>query len=174
MNSCTCNYLFVNRLREYPSFLRDCYTTPVKGLSALRIYLVNNWHLVPNAGQHYRAGEPIATGFVESTVIEGMSKRFCNNQQMPWSKEGAHLLLQTRVRTLSGELAVVFKHWYVDLDMKAKEIPMAASSPASPCSLQTLPPAWWASWWASWKRAYRRPYCPPFKPVSPRPTRSRP
>src|SRR6266849_2944401 len=31
---------------------------------------------------------------------------------MQWSKEGAHLLLQTRVRTLNGELAGIFKRWY--------------------------------------------------------------
>ena len=64
--------------------------------------------------------------FVESTVNEVVSKRFCKKQQMQWSKEGAHLLLQTRVRTLNGELAGIFKRWYPDLDMKAEEMPMAA------------------------------------------------
>jgi hypothetical protein len=33
-----------------------------------------------------------------------VSKRFCKKQQMQWSKSGAHLLLQTRVKTLDGEL----------------------------------------------------------------------
>ena len=42
------------------------------------------------------------------------------------SKEGAHLLLQTRVRTLNGELAGIFRRWYPDLDIKAEESPMAA------------------------------------------------
>lgn len=37
-----------------------------------------------------------------------------------------HLLLQTRVRTLNGELAGIFKRWYSDLDIQAEEIPMAA------------------------------------------------
>ena len=45
---------------------------------------------------------------------------------MQWSKEGAHLLLQKRVRTLNGELAGIFKRWYPDLDMKVEELPMAA------------------------------------------------
>ena len=45
---------------------------------------------------------------------------------MQGSKEGAHLLLQTRVRTLNGELAGLFKGWYPDLGMKAEEIPIAA------------------------------------------------
>jgi hypothetical protein len=61
--------------------------------------IVNNRHLILNYGERYRNGEPIATGFVESTVNEVVSKRFCKKQQMQWSKEGAHLLLQTRVRT---------------------------------------------------------------------------
>ncbi len=102
------------------------YAGLVKALSALRTYVVNNQHLIPNYGERYRNGEPIATGFVESTVNEVVSKRFCKKQQMQWSKEGAHLLLQTRVRTLNGELAGIFKRWYPDLDMKAEELPMAA------------------------------------------------
>ena len=102
------------------------YAGLVKALSALRTYIVNNRYLIPNYGERYRRGEPIATGFVESTVNEVVSKRFCKKQQMQWSKEGAHLLLQTRVRTLNGELAGIFKRWYPDLDMKIEELPMAA------------------------------------------------
>jgi hypothetical protein len=106
---------------SYPRFPRL-----VKALSALRTYIVNNRHVIPNDGERYRHGEPIATGFVESTVNEVVSKRFCKKQHMQWSKEGAHLLLQTRVRKLNGELADIFKRWYPDLDMKAEEIPIAA------------------------------------------------
>ena len=102
------------------------YAGLVKALSELRTYIVNNRHLIPNYGERYRRGEPIATGFVESTVNEVVSKRFCKKQQMQWSKEGAHLLLQTRVRTLNGELAGIFTRWYPDLDMKVEELPMAA------------------------------------------------
>jgi len=98
----------------------------VKALSALRTYIVNNRHLIPNYGERYRNGEPIATGFVESTVNEVVSKRFCKKQQMPWSKEGAHLLVQTRVRTLNGELSAIFKRWYPDMDLEVEEMPVAA------------------------------------------------
>jgi hypothetical protein len=98
----------------------------VKALSELRTYVVNNRHLIPNYGERYRNGEPIATGFVESTVNEVVSKRFCKKQQMQWSKEGAHLLLQTRVRTLNGELGAIFKRWYPDMDLEVEEIPVAA------------------------------------------------
>ena len=102
------------------------YAGLVKALSALRTYIENNRHLIPNYGERYRNGEPIATGFVESTVNEVVSKRFCKRQQMQWSKAGTHLLLQTRVRTLNWELASIFTRWYPDLDMKAEEMPIAA------------------------------------------------
>jgi hypothetical protein len=98
----------------------------VKALSQLRTYIVNNRHLIPNYGERYRNGQAIATGFVESTVNEVVSKRFCKKQQMQWSKEGAHLLLQTRVRVLNGELAGIFKRWYPDMDLEVEEIPIAA------------------------------------------------
>jgi hypothetical protein len=98
----------------------------VEALSKLRTYIVNNRHLIPNYGERYRHGQAIATGFVESTVNEVVSKRFCKKQQMQWSKEGAHLLLQTRVRVLNGELGAIFKRWYPDMDMEVEEIPIAA------------------------------------------------
>jgi len=98
----------------------------VKALSELRTYIVNNRHLIPNYGQRYRNGEAIATGFVESTVNQVVSKRFCKKQQMQWSKPGAHVLLQTRVKTLDGELGAIFKRWYPDMDLEVEEMPAAA------------------------------------------------
>jgi hypothetical protein len=98
----------------------------VKALSELRTYIVNNRHVIPNYGERYHHGKAIATGFVESTVNEVVSRRFCKKQQMQWSKEGAHLLLQTRVRTLNGELGAIFKRWYPDMDLEVEEIPIAA------------------------------------------------
>ncbi len=98
----------------------------VKALAELRTSIVNNRHVMPNYGERYHHGEAIATGFVESTVNEVVSKRFCKKQQMQWSKEGAHLLLQTRVRTLNGELGALFKRWYPDMDLEAEEMPVAA------------------------------------------------
>jgi hypothetical protein len=38
---------------------------------------------------------------VASTVNQVVSKRFCKKQQMQWSKSGAHVLLQTRVKALN-------------------------------------------------------------------------
>ena len=53
-----------------------------------------------------------------------ISKRFCKRQQMQWTKRGAHLLLQTRVKTLNQELGAVFQRWYPDLQLEDE--PLAA------------------------------------------------
>jgi hypothetical protein len=45
-------------------------------------------------------------------ATEPVSKRLCKKQQMQWSKRGALLLLQTRVKTLNYELNAVFQRWY--------------------------------------------------------------
>ena len=102
------------------------FTPLVKALSALRTSIGNNRHVIPHDGERSHHGEAIATGFVESTVNEVVSKRFCKKQQMQWSKEGAHLLLQTRVRTLNGELGTIFKRWYPDMDLEVEAISVAA------------------------------------------------
>jgi hypothetical protein len=89
-----------------------------------RAYIAHNGGLIPNYGKRWRYGEMIATGLVESTVNAVVSKRFCKRQQMQWTKRGAHLLLQTRVKTLNRELGAVFQRWYLDLPLE--EVPQAA------------------------------------------------
>jgi hypothetical protein len=96
----------------------------LKAVEEFHTYIENNQGFIPNYGERYRAGERISTGFVESTVNQVVSKRFCKRQQMQWGKRGAHLLLQTRVKTLNGELGAVFKQWYPDLLLE--EEPKAA------------------------------------------------
>jgi hypothetical protein len=44
-----------------------------------------------------------------------ISKRFAKRQQMQGTKRGAHLLLQTRTRTLDGTLRSLFEEWYPGL-----------------------------------------------------------
>ena len=92
-----------------------------KAVEEFRIYIQNNTHLIPNYGERYRHGEVITTSFVESTVNQVVSKRFCKRQQMQWSKRGAHLLLQARVKTLDREWASVFRRWYPDMEVEAWE-----------------------------------------------------
>jgi hypothetical protein len=96
----------------------------LKAVEEFHTSIERNRAFIPNDGGRYRAGERISTGFVESTVNQVISKRFCQRQQMQWTKRGAPLLLQTRVKTLHQELGAVFQRWYPDLQLE--EEPQAA------------------------------------------------
>jgi len=96
----------------------------LKAVEEFHTYIEHNGGFIPNYGERYRSGERISTGFVESTVNQVISKRFCKKQQMQWTQRGAHLLLQTRVKTLNQELGAVFQRWYPD--MQLEEEPLAA------------------------------------------------
>jgi hypothetical protein len=76
---------------DYPSLERFAKTS-----AEFAIYIRNNVGLILNHGERWRNGELISTSFVESTVNVLISKRFCKKQQMQWTPEGAHFLLQTR------------------------------------------------------------------------------
>ena len=96
-----------------------------KAANEFQTYIANNAWMIPNYAERRRYGERVSTGFVESTVNTVVGKRFCKRQQMRWSKTGAHLMLQTRTRTLDGTLRPKFQQWYPG--MKADgEIKMAA------------------------------------------------
>jgi hypothetical protein len=79
------------------------------------IYISNNTGSLINYGERFRAGERISSCLAESTVNAIISKRFAKRQQMQWTRRGAHLLLQTRTRTLDGTLRPLFERWYPGL-----------------------------------------------------------
>ncbi len=54
----------------------------LRALRDFRVYITTNARLIPNYGERWRYGEAIATGFVESTVNQVVSKRFVKKQQM--------------------------------------------------------------------------------------------
>ncbi|WP_439153566.1 ISKra4 family transposase [Xenorhabdus littoralis] len=87
----------------------------VRYLDEMMTYIGNNQAMIPNYGERHRYGEPISTAFVESTVNEVIAKRMAKKQQMQWSQEGAHYLLQTRVAVLNDELESIFHCWYPKL-----------------------------------------------------------
>ncbi|WP_390894162.1 ISKra4 family transposase [Photorhabdus kleinii] len=88
----------------------------VRYLEEMITYLGNNQGMIPNYGERHRYSEPISTAFVESTVNEVIAKRMAKKQQMQWSQEGAHYLLQTRVAVLNDELESLFHRWYPKLN----------------------------------------------------------
>ncbi len=92
-----------------------------KAVREFRSYIEANEAFIPNYGDRYRHDETISTAFVESTVNYVVSKRFVKKQQMRWTQRGAHLLLQTRVQVLNGDLKGTFGRWFPG--MKTEEQP---------------------------------------------------
>jgi hypothetical protein len=90
-----------------------------KKVEEFKTYIFNNQAFITNYGERYRNGERISTGFVESTVNQVISKRMVKKQQMRWSKEGAHLLLQVRTKVLDGDWRETFERWYPELATQA-------------------------------------------------------
>ena len=84
----------------------------VRKTGELHTYVTNNQSSITDYGKRWRQGKRIATSFVESAVNVLIGKRFVKSQQMQWSKQGAHHLLQTRARTLDGTLHPMFQKWY--------------------------------------------------------------
>jgi hypothetical protein len=91
----------------YPSLTRL-----VKATAGLATDIDNNGAAVADYSERWDHGEIISTAFAESTVDLVVSRRFAKKQPMQWSKKGAHLLLQTRTRTLDGTLRDLFTTWY--------------------------------------------------------------
>jgi hypothetical protein len=87
-------------------------TRLVKATAGLATYIGNNTAAITDHAERWDHGEIISTAFAEATVDLVVSRRFAKKQQMQWSKKGAHLLLQTRTRTLDGTLHDLFTTWY--------------------------------------------------------------
>jgi hypothetical protein len=77
-----------------------------------QVYIASNHASLIDYGQRYRSDERISSAFVEATVNAVISKCFAKKQQMQWSRRGAHLLLQTRAKTLDGSLRATFEQWH--------------------------------------------------------------
>jgi hypothetical protein len=83
-----------------------------KSVAEFHTYITANAAFIPNYGDRHHYGEVISTAFVESTVNQVISKRFVKQQQMRWTKKGAHLLLQVRAQVLNEDLRSTFERWY--------------------------------------------------------------
>jgi hypothetical protein len=105
------------------------FSALARAVHGFQRYLWRNGHLIPNYAARRRAGQAISTAIVESLVNALLSKRFAKKQSMQWTPEGARLLLQTRTRTLNGDLAGAFRRWYPTFsleDQPAGDTPLAA------------------------------------------------
>jgi len=75
-------------------------------------YLELNADSMPDYGQRYRSGSPIATGFAESAVNEIISKRMVKKQQMRWNRYTVQHFLDVRIHVLNGSLEDAFRFWH--------------------------------------------------------------
>ena len=82
-----------------------------KAVAECQTYIEENAAFIPNYGERYRNGEAISSAIAESAVNQVISQRRVKQQQMRWSQEGAHLLLQVRTQVLNDDLRGTFRRW---------------------------------------------------------------
>jgi hypothetical protein len=68
----------------------------------LQAYIETNEGALIDYGQRSRTGKPIPTSRAEGTVNQLVSARMNKRQQMRWSPQGAHQVLQVRAAVLDG------------------------------------------------------------------------
>ena len=98
----------------------------LKAVAEFSSYIQLNRSFIPNYGERYRHGEIIATAFVESTVNHVISKRFVKKQQMRWTQQGAHLLLQVRTQVINQDWRNTFCRWYPGVKVEPQTQALAA------------------------------------------------
>lgn len=103
----------------------------LKAIHEFHSYIRSNQAFIPNYGDRYRYGEIITTSFVESAVNQVVSKRFVKKQQMRWTRQGVHLLLQVRTQVLNDEWRSTFTRWYPKLHLEKLENPNTSSVDAA-------------------------------------------
>jgi hypothetical protein len=93
----------------------------LKAVEAFHTYIERNRAFIPNYGERYHHGEWISTGFVESTVNQVVSKRFCNRQQMQWTQARSASPAANASQDAQPRLARVFQRWYPDFPVEESE-----------------------------------------------------
>ncbi len=112
---------------DHASAVDDAFCRLHRKLSDFRTYIQNNRDFIPQYADRQQYGEHFSTAFAESAVNEIVSKRMVKKQQMRWSKRGAHLLLQVRVKVLDGDLRGKFETWHSCMAPQAMESNSAMS-----------------------------------------------
>ena len=95
----------IGAFRRYPPNrrAREALSNLWTALFELRRYVRSYAHLLIDYAAHQRAGRMVSTAWVESAVNHLVNRRMNESQQMRWSVEGAHYLLQVRAAVINGE-----------------------------------------------------------------------
>lgn len=91
-----------------PQFYARCAETAQGAASALLTFLVNNRRDLIDYQRARMDGRRISSASAESVMNHLVNRRLSKQQQMRWSMNGAHCLLQTRVELLDGRLEKCF------------------------------------------------------------------
>jgi hypothetical protein len=114
----------VDRALERAEELRGKLTTPFTATARTKVrklrakleefigYIDANRAFIPSYEKRYHAGKPISTSFAESAVDQIISHRFAKRQQMRWTDQGCHNVLQIRTRVINDELRSAVQRWH--------------------------------------------------------------
>jgi hypothetical protein len=78
-------------------------------IKEFRSYVCGNRRSLPDFAKQRAAGHRISTAHVESVMNHLVNHRLSKKQQMRWSPEGAHYLLQVRAELLNGTLTDAYR-----------------------------------------------------------------
>jgi hypothetical protein len=78
-------------------------------IKEFKYYVCGNRRSLPNFAKQRAAGHRISTAHVESVMNHLVNHRLSKKQQMRWSPEGAHYLLQVRAELLNGTLTDAYR-----------------------------------------------------------------
>jgi hypothetical protein len=78
-------------------------------IKEFRYYVCGNRRSLPDFAKQRAAGHRISTAHVESVMNHLVNHRLSKKQQMRWSPEGAHYLLQVRAELLNGTLTDAYR-----------------------------------------------------------------
>jgi hypothetical protein len=89
---------------EHPGRCAQSARRAKQVIQEFRFYVCGNRRSLPDFAKQRAAGHRISTAHVESVMNHLVNHRLSKKQQMRWSPEGAHYLLQVRAQLLNGTL----------------------------------------------------------------------
>ena len=99
-----------------------------KAVSDFQTSIENIAAFIPSDSETYCNGEAIRSAMAESTENQVVRPRMVKPQQMQSTQEGAHLILQTRMRLLQNTFEGRFRQWYPGFHPSARDEVDAAAS----------------------------------------------
>jgi len=99
------------------------------GLHELKEYIRNNAGTLVNYHHRQHAGLRVSSCGAESTVAVLINHRMNKRQQMRWSRQGAHRLLQVRAAILNGDFDALVRSTPASRAVEtqdAAQLPLAA------------------------------------------------